>query len=130
VLATVSVPGRTALRVAGIHLSLHLAERLQQVEDLIARLRTTRLPLVVAGDLNEPPGGTAWRALSAVVRDPAPRAGVTYSTARPRHRIDAVLTSPDVETLEYGEWHPSDRDARLASDHLPVLAVLRLRQSE
>lgn len=125
VLATVTEPGCRPVRVAGVHLGLDRAERLRQVQDLIARLATARLPVIVAGDLNEPPGGPAWQALSAIVADPAPQAGATFSSGHPRRRIDAVLTGPGVETLEYGQWHPGDRDARLASDHLPVLAVLR-----
>ena len=37
-----------------------------------------------------------------------------------------MLTSPGIETLEYGQWQPDRRDAGLASDHLPVLSLIRL----
>jgi endonuclease/exonuclease/phosphatase family metal-dependent hydrolase len=148
-LATVALPGEPPIRVAGVHLSLNPAERLAHLADLIARLQASGLPMVVAGDLNEPPGGPSWQALAAIVTDPTdpadpsgahPRHGAhivqknpagatlfpapTYPARNPRRRIDAVLTSPGIEVLDYGRWTPSPRDAALASDHIPVLAQL------
>jgi endonuclease/exonuclease/phosphatase family metal-dependent hydrolase len=126
VLATVSLPGLLPVRVASVHLGLDAAERLQHVAEVIDRLSGAGLPMVVAGDLNEPPAGPSWRAFAAVVTDPAPGAGPTFTAAEPRRRIDAVLTSPGIETVEYGRWQPERRDAELASDHLPVLSLIRL----
>ena len=82
---------------------------------------------VVAGDLNELAGGPSWQALAPLVSDPAPQGPPTFSVARPRRRIDVILTGAGIETLEYGQWQPDPRDARLASDHLPVLSVIRPR---
>jgi endonuclease/exonuclease/phosphatase family metal-dependent hydrolase len=126
VLATVSLPGVLPIRVASVHLGLDAEERLEHVAEVIARLSSSGLPMVVAGDLNEPPHGPSWQAFGAVVTDPAPDAGPTFSVLRPRRRIDAVLTSPGIETVEYGQWRPARRDAELASDHLPVLSLIRL----
>ena len=139
VLATVGLGGGPRFQVAGVHLGLDATERRMHVADLIARLTSggpavagdravvpTGLP-VVAGDLNELAGGPSWQELSPLVTDPAPQGPPTFSVARPRRRIDVILTGAGIETLEYGQWQPDPRDARLASDHLPVLSVIRPR---
>jgi endonuclease/exonuclease/phosphatase family metal-dependent hydrolase len=125
VLATVSRPGGPAFQVAGVHLGLDPAERRAHVAELLAGLSASRLPAVVAGDLNEPAGGPSWQALATLVTDPAPEAAATFSVARPRRRIDVVLAGPGIEIVDYAQWQPDPRDAALASDHLPVLARLR-----
>jgi endonuclease/exonuclease/phosphatase family metal-dependent hydrolase len=127
VLATVRpVIGGPSLRIASVHLPLDQAQRLAQVRSLSRQLGDFGLAPVLAGDLNEAPGGESWEALEPLVADPAPGAPVTFSTAAPRRRIDAILTGRDIEVLEYGRWQPSERDARLASDHHPVVAELRV----
>ena len=116
-----------AVRVAGTHLSLRPDERGRHVRELLSHLRAGAGPgtgYVVAGDLNEPPGGAAWQALADLVRDPAPEADATFPARTPRRRIDAVLTSPEVRTLDYRVWTPRDADVTRASDHLPVLSLL------
>jgi endonuclease/exonuclease/phosphatase family metal-dependent hydrolase len=138
--ATVSLAGGPRFQLAGVHLGLDPAERTSHVAELLLRLSTessseqsneqstgssNRLPTVLVGDLNEPTGGPSWQALAALVTDPAPDAPFTFSVARPRRRIDAVLTGPGMEILEYGQWQPDPRDAALSSDHLPVVTVLR-----
>jgi endonuclease/exonuclease/phosphatase family metal-dependent hydrolase len=125
VVATVGLDSGPLFRVAAVHLSLDPVERLAHVAQLLARLSVDELPVVVAGDLNEPTGGPSWQALATVATDPAPHAPVTFSAVRPRRRIDAVLTAPEIETLEYGQWRPDPRDTAVASDHLPVLSVIR-----
>jgi len=125
VLATVGLAGAPQLQVAGVHLSLDPAERHAHVQELVARLSANRLPSVVAGDLNELAGGPSWQALAVVATDPAPDAAVTFTVARPHRRIDVVLTGPGIQTVEYGQWQPDLRDAALASDHLPVLTLIR-----
>ncbi|GAB3262983.1 endonuclease/exonuclease/phosphatase family protein [Kineosporia babensis] len=127
VLATVQpVSGGPALRIASVHLPLDQAQRLAHVRTLSRQLGDFGLPAVLAGDLNEAPGGASWQALEPLVADPAPDAPVTFSTINPRRRIDAILVGRGIEVLEYGTWAPSPADARLASDHLPVVAELRV----
>jgi endonuclease/exonuclease/phosphatase family metal-dependent hydrolase len=112
------------VRFSSIHLGLEAAERLAHVAWLIEHLGSG--PVVVAGDLNEPAGGPSWQALSALVRDPAPDAPPTFPVRDPRRRIDAVLTSRDIRTLEYAAWQPDPADLAHATDHVPVLSVLDL----
>ncbi|WP_165988124.1 endonuclease/exonuclease/phosphatase family protein [Streptomyces sp. YIM 98790] len=91
-------------------------------------------PAVVAGDINDQPSGRAFRRLGGALRDAwaaAPEGGeYTWSATRPQRRIDAVLCTPDIEIVGCGvPWGAPgiDRDdLRAATDHLPLLAVLRL----
>ncbi len=130
VLATVQPSGGGgALRIASVHLPLDQAQRLGHVRTLSRQLGDFGLPAVLAGDLNEPPGGAAWKALEPLVSDPAPGAPVTFSTASPRRRIDAILTGRGIEVLEYGAFSAEPADLRLASDHLPVVADLRVKDA-
>ncbi|GLY18615.1 metal-dependent hydrolase [Kineosporia sp. NBRC 101677] len=128
VLASVQLlEGGPALRIASVHLPLDQAQRLGHVRSLSRQLADFGLPAVLAGDLNEAPGGESWKALEPLVADPAPKAPLTFSTVSPRRRIDAILTGRGIEVLEYGVWTPDPRDARLASDHLPVVADIQVR---
>ena len=143
-LVTANLPGGASIRAAAVHLGLDPAERLRHAAELTHRLAAAGLPVLVGADLNEPPGGPAWQAFARVATDPAASAGsvsadapvsareagagprVTFSTRNPRRRIDAVLTGSGIETLESGRWQPDPRDALLASDHLPVLSLIRV----
>ncbi|MGC5168153.1 endonuclease/exonuclease/phosphatase family protein [Luteimicrobium sp. DT211] len=111
--------------VASVHLSLDDDERAGHqalIEAAVGELSPGGWgDVVVAGDLNEEPGGPAWEAFGvhgladAGAGDGRP----TFSTKRPRKRLDVVLVGPrltgvarrvDLEVL-----------AR-ASDHFPVVA--------
>jgi endonuclease/exonuclease/phosphatase family metal-dependent hydrolase len=127
--------GGTEVAVASTHLGLAGSERVTHAGEVISRLMTSpstaRSPFVVlAGDFNETSGEPAVaRLLAAGFVDAwaaAPYGGeLTFSARRPRRRIDYVLVSSGVEILRCGvpEGLP---DVRMASDHLPVLADLRL----
>jgi endonuclease/exonuclease/phosphatase family metal-dependent hydrolase len=116
--------------IASFHLGLDAAERLAHAEQILALL-STRAPrrLALGGDLNEAPGGPAWTRLAAGgLTDPGGGGEFTFSTRNPRVRIDAVLVSGSVDVLSAGV--PTDlvdpADVIAASDHRPVLAVVRL----
>lgn len=121
--AVVSLPGGRPMRVTSIHLGLTPDERADHVRRIVAA--SGDHPAVLAGDLNESPGGPSWTALEPVVRDPAPGAGPTFSARHPRRRIDAILASPRLRVSEYG-WPDGvdERDVVLASDHRPVTATV------
>jgi endonuclease/exonuclease/phosphatase family metal-dependent hydrolase len=110
--------------VAGTHLSTDPEQRLSQATLLAPVLAGRDEPVVLGADLNEPPDGPAWKQFHAVgLRDTAPAgAPATFSVAAPRHRLDALLVG---DGWEVGRYRVVDTpDARLASDHLPVLADL------
>ncbi|MCF6522988.1 endonuclease/exonuclease/phosphatase family protein [Streptomyces sp. JJ36] len=123
------------LSVVSCHLSLRADERHAQAGMLLERLHHPRTPYAVAaGDLNEGPRGRSFRRLTAELQDAwAVRpwgAEHTSTPADPHQRIDAVLASDGVEVLGCGVPRGlpgvNDRDLLAATDHLPVLAALRV----
>ncbi|MFF3287477.1 endonuclease/exonuclease/phosphatase family protein [Streptomyces sp. NPDC003023] len=122
--------------VVSCHLSLQADERHAQAGMVLDRLKAMDVPqAVVAGDINERPGGRSFRRLAGELQDcwaVAPWGGEQTSTAAdPHQRIDAVFATEGVEVLGCGvPLHVpgvSPADLATASDHLPVLAALRLR---
>jgi endonuclease/exonuclease/phosphatase family metal-dependent hydrolase len=118
----------------------HLArsERLAQVETINATISGTAgraAPTVLLGDMNSAPGSAEIRALTehlvdawvANGLDGGPGKGTgnacTYSAQTPFVRIDYVFASPGIAVEQV---HVVTTDA---SDHLPVVADLRLPRS-
>jgi len=115
--------------VASVHLSLSNEERMRHLEPLFGAVRRWDAPVVVAGDINEQPIHPAWQAIAGELQDAyaiAPDGpGDTYSATRPHKRIDGVFADPRITVVSchaVGDVAGVD----VASDHLPVLAVLRL----
>jgi endonuclease/exonuclease/phosphatase family metal-dependent hydrolase len=126
--------------VASVHFSLDPDERSRHLEPLLDVVAGAAAPLVLAGDLNEEPDGPVWQSLAARFQDAyavAPGGPAeTFTARRPRRRIDAVFAGPSVEVVACHAVHgvasseaPGvTRDLLVAaSDHLPVLAILRQR---
>ncbi len=115
--------------------SLQRDERLAQADLLLERLAAMGVEHAVAGgDLNDVPTGNAFRRLAGPLQDcraVAPWGGeLTFPPPEPRKRIDAVFATPGIEVLGCGvpTGLPgvSEDDLRAATDHLPVLAALRV----
>ncbi|MFF9348674.1 endonuclease/exonuclease/phosphatase family protein [Streptomyces sp. NPDC014734] len=132
----------SVVRIAGLrigllsfHLSLRSDERLAQAGMVLEQLDAMGVEhAVVAGDLNEVPGGAAFRRLAGRLRDcrtARPWGDEnTFPSDDPLRRIDAVFTTEGIEVLGCGVPTAlpgvSGADLRAASDHLPVLAALRV----
>jgi endonuclease/exonuclease/phosphatase family metal-dependent hydrolase len=128
--------GGARLAVASVHLDLVAAARWRHAAEITRVLDRVRAefaaPVVVAGDVNEEPGGAVWDLFAGCLRDAhavAPYGETaTFSAARPRRRIDGVFTDPGIEVVGCGV--PDDAellaDYPRASDHRPVLAELRV----
>ncbi|MFI9002613.1 endonuclease/exonuclease/phosphatase family protein [Streptomyces sp. SBR177] len=124
--------GGARLGVVSCHLSLSEQERHAQAGLLLDRVAALGTPYaIVAGDFNERPGGPARSRLAKELQDAWDTApwgtGPTFPSAAPDRRIDAILTTPGVEVLACGV--PTDldeRDLTAATDHRPVLAVVRV----
>jgi endonuclease/exonuclease/phosphatase family metal-dependent hydrolase len=112
--------------ISGSHLATDPVERPAQAAEWKAALAEVEGPLIAAGDLNEGPGGGAWRTLADGFVSPE-SGKLTFPATLPRHRLDAVFVSPDISVEEY-DVIETDQAIR-ASDHLPVLADLRLPSS-
>ncbi|MEU8818092.1 endonuclease/exonuclease/phosphatase family protein [Actinoplanes sp. NPDC048796] len=122
VFARGSVRGGT-FTVAGSHLATDPAERPAQAALWKEALGAVDGPLIAAADLNEGPGGGAWRTVEDGLVTSADNRP-TFPATVPARRIDGLFVSPDIAIDKY-EIVENDR-ARRASDHLPVVADLVL----
>ncbi|MFC4030310.1 endonuclease/exonuclease/phosphatase family protein [Streptomyces polygonati] len=127
--------GGARLSVLSAHLSLNAAERYEQSGLLLDRVTGLGEPYAVAGgDLNDRPDGRSFTRLAGRLQDAwaaKPWGGEFTSTAeRPYQRIDALFVTPGVEVLGCGVPHAlrgiTREDLAAASDHLPLLASLRI----
>ncbi|MEU6930200.1 endonuclease/exonuclease/phosphatase family protein [Streptomyces sp. NPDC046374] len=124
--------GGARVGLVSCHLSLRADERYAQAALVLDRVAALGTPhAIVAGDLNEGPGGRAFGRLAKELQDgwaTSPWGTEhTFSPTAPHQRIDAVLTTPGIDILSCGV--PTDldpHDLRTATDHLPVLAVVRI----
>jgi endonuclease/exonuclease/phosphatase family metal-dependent hydrolase len=127
--------GGARLSVLSCHLSLNARERYEQAGLLLDRLAGMGKPCAVAGgDLNDRPGSGTFRRLADALQDSwaaQPWGGEHTSTPEnPHQRIDAIFATHGVKVLGCGVPHElagiTAADLRAASDHLPVLAAVRV----
>lgn len=121
--ARCSVKDAAPFTISGSHLATDPVERPAQAAAWKAALAAVDGPLIAAGDLNEGPGGSAWRMVADGLTVPAGSA-LTFPATLPRVRLDGIFVTPDISVDSY-EVLDTDQ-ARRASDHLPVLAGLSL----
>lgn len=113
-LVTVALPGGGRLRVVNAHLTHRFTSPVQLVR-LVRHLLGSRVPTVIAGDLNMPGPVTGLAAdYRQAVRGP------TFPAGRPLVQLDHVLAGHGV-AFGGGEVLPP-----VGSDHRPVRARLRL----
>jgi len=127
-IAQVGRAGRR-LWVHAIHLGLHPLERLHAAQELADLARGLDGPVLIGGDCNETPDGRAMTFLGERFWDAwllgGDVTGETFPATDPTARIDYLFVSEEwkVERALVPSVMP---EARLASDHLPVVAELRL----
>ncbi|QYD67267.1 endonuclease/exonuclease/phosphatase family protein [Paraburkholderia edwinii] len=111
------------LRIVATHLGLSARERRAQIASLIAAFDTPALPVILLGDINEWfVWGYPLRALVTHFKAaPAPR---TFPAWWPVFSLDRIWMHP-VERLVDVHAHRSAL-ARVASDHLPLVARIRV----
>lgn len=122
---------RTRLRAAGneicvtgMHLDLSGLQRKRQFAHLCTNSRAPGLPAVMLGDCNEwlrPFGGDRGLAAHWEMAEP----GRSFPSRRPLLALDRLMHTPHWQCEEAGV-HTSSL-ARWASDHLPIRAILSLR---
>ncbi|MFD9864934.1 endonuclease/exonuclease/phosphatase family protein [Streptomyces alboflavus] len=127
--------GGARLGVLSCHLSLQNKERYEQSGMLLDQLAGMGVEHAVAGgDLNDRPDGRTFRRLATGLQDcwaTEPWGGEYTSTPTdPHQRIDGIFATKGVEVLGCGVPLElpgvTDDDLRAATDHLPVLAALRV----
>ncbi len=125
------------VQVVNTHLGLGRRERYLQAAALLGEEWLDHPecgpPCVLAGDLNSMPGGRVHRRVAARLRDahalgasgrPAP----TFPSWRPLLRIDHIFASDDIAVGSARVWRSPA--ARIASDHLPLVAELAIPVEE
>lgn len=117
----------TALHIFNCHFGLAFRERREQIALLAAFMRAgeRRGPRVLMGDFNEWHRGPVSRSLRREFASPARRMRRTHPALFPLFKLDRIYWDLELEGREV-HVHRS-RLARIASDHLPVVARLRLR---
>ncbi|KUH39412.1 MULTISPECIES: endonuclease/exonuclease/phosphatase family protein [Streptomyces] len=127
--------GGARLGLLSCHLSLRADERYAQAGMVLEQLAALGVPhAVVGGDVNERPDGRAFRRLATALQDcraVRPWGGEhTHPPGDPHQRIDALFATGGVEVLgcgvPIGLPGVTEADLRAATDHLPVLAALRV----
>ena len=121
------VNGDARLVAVSTHLGLHPRERLHDAHE-IGRLVPQRTPAVIGGDLNEKPDGRAVALLCERLGDAwllgGDADGDTFPAEEPTARIDYLFVSKGIAVER--AIVPPGQDARLASDHRPLVAELTL----
>lgn len=114
-----------AVSVVGIHLYRTPEERRAQAITLSEALADRPYPVVLAGDFNSVRGDVAYRALEEADWFVVDKSGPvdTFPSDAPEREIDYVMLRP-AERFEVVEHRVIDE--RVASDHRPLLAVLRI----
>jgi endonuclease/exonuclease/phosphatase family metal-dependent hydrolase len=122
--------------VLNTHLGLLPRERRVQAEALLGPgwlgHPDCRGPVVLCGDFNALPSSAVCRRLRTRLHDAqieleGHRPRRTFSGRFPTARIDHVFVDPAIEVLDIEV--PDTELARVASDHLPLIAELRLPAS-
>lgn len=132
--ALVAQMGRSGFRVSAlsVHLGLSGEERRRHAEELTDLTLALPGPFLVGGDLNEGPEGASatwiadrmWDAWAAARERDGD--GATFPSAEPTARIDYLFASEQFAVR--GAVVLDTPEARDASDHLPLLVDVELRE--
>lgn len=123
--ATVLLPNGRMIRFGSTHLDVKSAgNRDLQVQEIVRTAQQQSLPFILAGDLNAVPSGNCIQLLDAHFTRTCNPCAPTIPVHQPNRTIDYVAYYPSQAfTVASHEVIPE----RYASDHLPVLAVLTMR---
>jgi endonuclease/exonuclease/phosphatase family metal-dependent hydrolase len=121
---------RYSLNILNTHFGLDQRERLLHAETILgpewAHDACAAGPTIVCGDFNASPRSPVYRQLTALLRDAqlalphARRSAATFPAILPVLRIDHVFVSSEIAVI--GCRAARGLRARLASDHLPLVA--------
>jgi endonuclease/exonuclease/phosphatase family metal-dependent hydrolase len=121
------------VQIINTHLGLYPLERVAQVEALLGDEWLAHAqchgPVILSGDFNALPSSPVCRRLGGRLRDAQieakqHRPQSTFSSRFPRVRIDHIFISSGLEVTAIEV--PGSELARIASDHLPLVAEIRI----
>ena len=116
------------LHAFNLHLGLAERERREQLRMLLAFPKFLaihhRTPIVVAGDFNDVLGNLGRRQLAPFGFRGPQRSPRTFPAVAPVRALDSLFVRGDCELLTL--VRPRTKGARAASDHLPLVAELRV----
>jgi endonuclease/exonuclease/phosphatase family metal-dependent hydrolase len=120
--------GGSAWRLVSTHLSTDGGERRRHLPAILSALSAGgAAPLILGGDFNEEPTGPVVSVLTGQLQDCFVVAGsgdgLTSPSSSPRRRLDAILADPSLTVVSCEAI--GGEGVAVASDHRPVLAVLR-----
>ncbi|MFV0463231.1 MAG: endonuclease/exonuclease/phosphatase family protein [Nostocoides sp.] len=111
--------------VVSVHLSLRAPERLAHLHTIVESLGDLRR-VVLAGDLNEEPGGPVWNTLAEAGLRPVSADEPTFTARNPRWRLDGIFAGADIGAEPVEVVALGQRDLIAATDHRPIWADLIL----
>lgn len=115
-------PWPRPVTVVSLHLGLRATQRLRHAGVVLGRVGDRA---VLAGDLNEGPGGAAYDLIAG--RHPRASAGIpTFPAGRPTVALDAIFAGRDLRVVGTPEVSVDELDLAAASDHRPVWVDLDL----
>jgi len=127
-LATVTVilPGQKKIMFACTHLDAQEKDinRFSQVKKIAMLLEKTEYPLIIAGDFNDIPGSRVVNELDKYFIRSCTNCAFTIPQINPKQTIDHIAYQAS------GGFAVTEHiviDEKYASDHLPVLAVLKIK---
>jgi endonuclease/exonuclease/phosphatase family metal-dependent hydrolase len=127
-LATVviNLPGNKKIVFACTHLDAQKADtnRILQIKKIAEILQSENLPVIIAGDLNATPSGKVISILDKIFTRTCTDCGFTVPVIIPNKTIDFIAFKP---ANKYIVTEHKVIDEKYASDHLPVLAVLKIK---
>ena len=120
----IAVEGR-AIRIIGTHLDLSGLRRRDQVRSLLDFVAKTTedCPTIIGGDFNQ------WGRSTGAMREFGDRwtlitPGASFPSRKPIARLDRLVASDHFRVIESGTHHTAL--SAVASDHLPITAILEL----
>jgi len=123
----------TEVNIVNTHLGLTPRERMLQIEALLGDEWLGRLnpdqPVILCGDFNSVPSSKGYRLLCGRFLDAQAelkefRPTCTFYSRLPSFRIDHVFINPGIQVT--GITVPCSELAKVASDHLPLIADLTI----
>ncbi|MEJ7823163.1 MAG: endonuclease/exonuclease/phosphatase family protein [Chitinophagaceae bacterium] len=125
--ALITLPDGKKIVFASTHLDAQTSEtnRLLQINKIVEILQPETNPVIIGGDFNAAPGTNTINALDAAfTRTCITSCGFTIPATNANKTIDFIAYKP---SSSFTVLEHKVINEKLASDHLPVLAVLKLK---